>query len=210
VRGRPEVRPETSREVELRQGGQAYGVAVRRVAVDRYRVEESGRRVEVGVERLGSPLRERRLQTSEWRLACGGSTWRVLSLVQGRSHLVEVEGVPHTFTRDSQGVVTAPAPAIVVSVTVRPGDEVEAGQPLLVLEAMKMETSVDAPFAGRVREVRVVPNVQVGPGDPLVVVDPGPLRAEPPRERGSTSTPSAPPRPAPPPGRARLSTSCAR
>jgi len=44
ARGRPEVRPETSRTVELRQGGQAYGVAVRRTAVDRYRVEEDGRR----------------------------------------------------------------------------------------------------------------------------------------------------------------------
>ncbi|HUL79056.1 MAG TPA: carboxyl transferase domain-containing protein [Vicinamibacteria bacterium] len=183
VRGRPEVRPEASRSVELRQGGQVYSVVVRRTAVDRYRVEEDGRRVEVGVERLGSPLRERRLQTSEWRLQCGGSTWRVLSLVQGRTHLVEVEGVPHTFTRESQGPVVAPAPAIVVSVAVRPGDEVAAGQPLVVLEAMKMETSVDAPFPGQVREVRVVPNVQVGPGDPLVVLDPEPRRAALPRER---------------------------
>ena len=183
VRGRPEVRPETSRTVELRQGGQAYAVAVRRTAVDRYRVEEGGHRVDVGVERLGSPLRERRLQTSEWRLLCGGSTWRVLSLVQGRSHLVEVEGVPHTFTRDAQGLVAAPAPAIVVSVAVQPGDAVEAGQPLVVLEAMKMETSVVAPFGGHVREVRVVPNVQVGPGDPLVVIDPEPRRTAEPRER---------------------------
>ena len=183
VRGRPEVRPETSRTVELRQGGQAYAVVVRRTAVDRYRVEEDGYRIDVGVERLGSPLRERRLQTSEWRLQCGGSTSRVLSLVQGRSHLVEVEGVPHTFTRESQGPVVAPAPAIVVSVAVKPGDHVEAGQPLVVLEAMKMETSVDAPFGGQVREVRVVPNVQVGPGDPLVIVDPEPRRAGVPRER---------------------------
>ncbi len=183
VRGRPEVRPETSRTVELRQGGQSYAVVVRRIAVDRYRVEEAGHRVDVGVERLGSPLRERRLQTSEWRLLCGGSTWRVLSLVQGRSHLVEVEGVPHTFTRDTQGLVAAPAPAIVVSVAVQPGDEVEAGQPLLVLEAMKMETSVDAPFGGHVREVCVVANVQVGPGDPLVLIDPEPRRAADPRER---------------------------
>jgi acetyl/propionyl-CoA carboxylase alpha subunit/acetyl-CoA carboxylase carboxyltransferase component len=183
ARGRPEVRPETSRTVELRQGRQSYSVVVRRMAVDRYRVEGDGHRVEIGVERLGSPLRERRLQTSEWRLLCGGSTWRVLSLVQGRSYLVEVEGVAHTFTRDAQGLVGAPAPAIVVSVAVQPGDEVEADQPLVVLEAMKMETAVLAPFAGHVREVRVVPNVQVGPGDPLVVIDPGPRRDAPPREK---------------------------
>jgi acetyl/propionyl-CoA carboxylase alpha subunit/acetyl-CoA carboxylase carboxyltransferase component len=183
LRGRPEVRPESSRAVELRQAGHAYRVVVRRTAVDRYRVEENGHRVEVGIERVGSPLRERRLQTSEWRLACGGAVHRVVSLVQGRTHLVEVEGVPHTFTRDVQGLVTAPAPAIVVSVAVQPGDEVKAGQPLLVLEAMKMETSLEAPVAGRVREVHVVPNVQVGPGDPLVLVDPEPLGEEAPRER---------------------------
>jgi acetyl/propionyl-CoA carboxylase alpha subunit/acetyl-CoA carboxylase carboxyltransferase component len=183
LRGRPEVRKESSRAVELRQGGQAYRVVVRRIAVDRYRVEEGGHRVDVTAERLGAPLRERRLQTSEWRLVCGGSSWRVLSLVQGRSHLVEVEGVSHTFTRDAPGLVVAPAPAIVVSVGVRPDDEVEAGQPLLVLEAMKMETSVDAPLGGRVREVLVVPNVQVGPGDPLMVIDPEPRRAADPRAR---------------------------
>jgi len=183
TRGRPEVRSETSRTVELRHGDQAYEVGVRRLGVDRYRVEEGGQHVDVGVERLGSPLRERRLQTSEWRLVCGGSSWRVLSLVQGRSHLVEVEGVPHTFTRDQQGLVTAPAPAIVVSVAVQPGDEVVAGQGLVVLEAMKMETSVYAPLAGRVREVRVVPNVQVGPGDLLVLLDPEPQRDEAPRGR---------------------------
>ena len=181
LRGRPEVRPEAFRTVELRQSGHAYRVAVRRTGVARYRVEENGHRVEVGIERIGSPLRERRLTTSEWRIRCGGAAHRVLSLVQGRTHLVEVEGVPHAFTRDVQGLVTAPAPAIVVSVAVRPGDEVAAGQPLLVVEAMKMETSIEAPVAGRVREVHVVPNVQVGPGDPLVLVDPEPLGEEAPR-----------------------------
>ncbi len=183
ARGRPEVRAETSRAVEMRHGGQGYRVSVRRTAVDRYRVEEDGRRVEVAIDRMGAPLRERRLQTSEWRLSCGGSSYRVLSLVQERTHLVEVEGVPHTFTREALGLVTAPAPAIVVSVAVRPGDLVEAGQPLLVLEAMKMETSLEAPFPGRVREVAAVPNLQVGPGDPLVVLDPEPLRERPPHAR---------------------------
>ena len=176
LRGRPEVRPETSRTIELRQPGQEYRVLVRRAAVDRYRIEEQGHRVEVTVERLGAPLRERRLLPSEWRLSCGGSSWRVVSLVQDRTHVVEVAGVPHTFTREAHGLVTAPAPAIVVSVAVKPGDSVQPGQPLLVVEAMKMETSIDAPFGGQVREVSVVPNVQVGPGDPLVRIDPEPLR----------------------------------
>jgi acetyl/propionyl-CoA carboxylase alpha subunit/acetyl-CoA carboxylase carboxyltransferase component len=175
ARGRPEVRPETSRTVELRHAGQAYEVGVRRLGVDRYRVEEGGVRLNVGVERLGAPARPGGLDAEEWRLSTDGASWRTLSLVQGRAHHVEVEGVPHRFTRDHQGLVVAPAPAIVVSVNARPGDEVEAGEPLLVVEAMKMETSVDAPLGGRVREVHVLPNVQVAPGDPLVLIDPEPL-----------------------------------
>ena len=41
-----------------------------------------------------------------------------------------------------------------------------------VLETMKMETSVTAPFAGRVRGVIVGPNVQVGAEEPLVQIEP--------------------------------------
>ena len=50
-------------------------------------------------------------------------------------------------------MVRAPAPAVVVAVRVEVGHEVEAGQTVVVLESMKMETAVRAPFAGRVREV---------------------------------------------------------
>jgi acetyl/propionyl-CoA carboxylase alpha subunit len=109
ARGRPEVRPESGRTVELRHAGQAYEVTVRRLGVDRYRVGEGGVRLRVGVERLGPPLRDGALATEEWRLSAGTSSWRTLSLVQDRTHHVEVEGVPHRFTRDHQGLVVAPA-----------------------------------------------------------------------------------------------------
>ncbi len=83
---------------------------MRRLGVDRYRVEEGGVRLSVGVERLGPPTRERGLETEEWRLSTDGASWRTLSLVQGRAHHVEVEGVPHRFTRDHQGLVRGPGP----------------------------------------------------------------------------------------------------
>src|SRR5207247_8171582 len=52
------------------------------------------------------------------------------------------------------------------------GDEVEAGSPIVVLESMKMEMTVAAPFAGRVRDVLVGNNVQVDAGAPLVTLEP--------------------------------------
>ena len=51
--------------------------------------------------------------------------------------------------------VPSPIAGSVLDVKVKPGDTVQAGDPLLVLEAMKMESVVSAPQAGTVREVLV-------------------------------------------------------
>jgi acetyl-CoA carboxylase carboxyltransferase component len=83
-----------------------------------------------------------------------------------------VDGVSHQIDRDDGGVVHAPAPAVVVSILVKPGDTVAVGDRLAVLEAMKMETQVVAPFSGKVRQVMAIPNVQVDTGAPLLQIDP--------------------------------------
>jgi biotin carboxyl carrier protein len=53
----------------------------------------------------------------------------------------------------SQGSLSSPMPATVVSVKVAPGDAVTSGQTLIVLEAMKMELPVRAPGDGRVKSI---------------------------------------------------------
>ena len=53
----------------------------------------------------------------------------------------------HRVSRDEGGVLRSPAPALVVATPVAVGDEVAAGAPVLVLETMKMETVLPAPFA---------------------------------------------------------------
>ncbi|BCY10859.1 biotin carboxylase N-terminal domain-containing protein [Actinoplanes sp. L3-i22] len=67
-------------------------------------------------------------------------------------------------------LVEAPFVSSVWRVDVRPGDVVVAGQPLLALEAMKLETVVAAPRGGIVADVLVTPGAQVAPGNPLVVI----------------------------------------
>ncbi len=68
------------------------------------------------------------------------------------------------------GVISAPMQGTIVKVLVTEGDEVEAGQELLVLEAMKMENHINALGAGTVKEIRVSPGDTVGPGDVLLVI----------------------------------------
>ncbi|MEJ7796019.1 MAG: biotin carboxylase N-terminal domain-containing protein [Nocardioides sp.] len=70
----------------------------------------------------------------------------------------------------ASGSLLAPMPGTVVSVAVTVGDEVAAGQPVLVLEAMKMQHTVSAPHAGTVTEIGVQPGAQVAAGEVLAVV----------------------------------------
>lgn len=70
------------------------------------------------------------------------------------------------------GLVVAPMPGKVITVLVAAGDRVEAGQAVVVLEAMKMESTLPAEVTGRVTAVRAVPGTVVGAGDVLVEIDP--------------------------------------
>jgi len=68
--------------------------------------------------------------------------------------------------------VAASMPGMVVSVTVQPGDPVAKGQKLLMLEAMKMQTTITAEQEGKINEVHVESGTQVETGDLLMVMEP--------------------------------------
>jgi glutaconyl-CoA/methylmalonyl-CoA decarboxylase subunit gamma len=68
----------------------------------------------------------------------------------------------------SAGVIAAPIPGVVLEVVVAPGARVGRGDPLLVLEAMKMRNTIRSPREAVVVEVAVAVGQPVGPGDLLV------------------------------------------
>jgi propionyl-CoA carboxylase alpha chain len=89
----------------------------------------------------------------------------------GSSELHELDRFPLPAEEDVAGSLSSPMPGIIVRVDVEPGQRVDAGQPLVVLDAMKMEHTVSAPHAGRVAEVRVAAGDQVEGGRALVVLE---------------------------------------
>ena len=67
--------------------------------------------------------------------------------------------------------MTAPMPGTVIRLLVAPGDTVKARQPLVVLEAMKMETPLTSPYDAVVRAVNVAEGEQVAGGAVLVELE---------------------------------------
>ncbi len=172
-RGAPHADVPLERTVELRHRGQTYRLLVCQVGPDRYRVTLDGATVEALAEQQGA---------HERRLAFASESHRVITSTQGADLLIEVDGVPHRIARDDGGVVRALGPCMVVALPVAAGDEVDEGDVVAVVESMKMEVSLTAPFAGRVRRVVTSPNVQVAAGAPLLQLEPL-TRASPPAGR---------------------------
>jgi acetyl-CoA/propionyl-CoA carboxylase biotin carboxyl carrier protein len=92
-----------------------------------------------------------------------GDTWALTEL----RDTVDRAGVTGSRT----GRLTSPMPGTVLAVSVAPGERVTAGQPLVVVEAMKMEHVVAAPAPGIVQEVLVKPGDAVVLDQILVEVE---------------------------------------
>ncbi len=184
--GRPQVRHDPDRPLDLRLRGAGYRVHVARLGATRYRVGISagggaypgGRPPQIpqtppgegGVHQADVEIE--RFDEHSGRIVVNGVRFRFTSATHGPTHLVEVDGVTHRIGRDEGGVVRSPAPSLVVATPVGAGDEVEAGAPMLVLESMKMETVLRAPFRARIRECQVSVGSQVEAGAPLMRLEP--------------------------------------
>jgi acetyl/propionyl-CoA carboxylase alpha subunit len=83
----------------------------------------------------------------------------------------DADAAAHDQRPGGESDLTAPMPGTVIRLLVAPGDRVQARQPLVVLEAMKMETPVASPFDGEVRAVHVAEGDRVAGGALLVELE---------------------------------------
>jgi biotin carboxyl carrier protein len=90
----------------------------------------------------------------------------------GRTYRFEIVRSGGRKRAQGPGNLSSPMPGQVQKVLVAEGDSVEPGQPLLVVEAMKMQLEIKAPQAGRVRRLRAREGDQVEAGVPLAELDP--------------------------------------
>ncbi len=138
--------------------------------------------------------REATLQLEEgapgvYTLLVDGKPYDLAAVQRPGGYLVAVQGVPLEVSVEDdrqrrlsavggaragsaeQILLKAPMPGLVVQTDVAKGDRVEAGQRLIVLEAMKMENDLLAPRAGHISEIRVEKGQVVGQGEVLVIIE---------------------------------------
>ncbi|MFT3971029.1 MAG: biotin carboxylase N-terminal domain-containing protein [Micropruina sp.] len=165
--GRPQVQHAVGRPVDLKLRGVTYQVTAFRIGPQRYRV-----RVAQGEQASTVEASLQRLDGFHSRLQVGDERYRLVTATHGPVHLIEVNGITHRVSRDEGGVLRSPAPALVVATPAAVGEQLAAGAPVLVLESMKMETVLVAPFACRVKELLVITGSQVESMAPLVRLEP--------------------------------------
>ena len=105
----------------------------------------------------------------EVRLNVGGQEYVAEVVDEAHARLAAVAG--SRVSAHARRELKAPMPGLLVNVLCQPGDTIQAGQPLVVLQAMKMENELSLPYAGTVKAVRAQPGQTVEQGQVLVVIE---------------------------------------
>ena len=149
-------------------GGKEYEVEITDLSTQPVQAVVNGQTVEVWVN-------ERELKPSFLRGPAAGTAPSLTppavvpppAVVQMGAQQAEKD-LPGSPKLPGRIVVRAPMPGTIISIAVQPGDQVDTGQDVCVLEAMKMKNRISAPRAGVIDQVHVSPGQQVQQGEVLV------------------------------------------
>jgi biotin carboxyl carrier protein len=168
-------------EIEL--NGRGRTVSIERAGPGQFRVTVDGTAAIVDAQRSGESgvsllFPDQSHAGVSVHFAQGPSPGELLAYLGGRNVTVSVNGRRTGRAAADSGAgahgvqqVVAPMPGRVVRVLVAAGDEVQARQPIVVVEAMKMENELRSPKAGRVRDIAVTAGTSVEAGRVLVVIE---------------------------------------
>ncbi|MFJ7247770.1 biotin carboxylase N-terminal domain-containing protein [Kitasatospora sp. NPDC098652] len=160
--------PGTAREVELQLDAGPVHRARATLAADRLHLTVDGLQTAFALATDATP-----------GLPAGPVTWLGVEGDAWPMHAYDPVGESVGGASAHHGALTAPMPGTVTVVKTTAGETVRKGQPLLVLEAMKMEHVIAAPHDGVVAELRATAGATVAMEDLLVVVTPAEAAAEP-------------------------------
>jgi len=168
-----------------RDGWRSHGVATRRLEFDfggrhvkselttlhdgALRLALEGASAALSFRRAGEAIEVRLGERSARAVVYTEGETDHVFIADGAASIVSIDLLAHAGDNAAEaGRLTAPMPGKVVSFSVKAGDSVKKGQPLAVMEAMKMEHTIAAPADGTVQELLYAPGDQVAEGAELL------------------------------------------
>lgn len=153
-------------------------VQIKCVGPNGFQISVDGKDIDVDFQKTGMNLYSMIIDNKSYEIDIHNDKESYDVLVNGDYFKIDILDELKKVLRDKvskslQGrqVITSQMPGIVTQVLVEEGQEVEEGQPLLILVAMKMENQIKAPKAGIVQNVYVSNEQTVAIGDKLVVIE---------------------------------------
>lgn len=145
------------KEYSFNIGGNNYNVVVNSMSGNVANVTVNGVSYQVGIQ-------------NKETAALQENTSPATAVVSEADH-VQQTGTRQVTAGSSDGkAVNSPLPGVIISVNVNVGDQVKAGQEVAVLEAMKMENSIEAPHSGTVTAIHVAKGDSVLEGAAVVTI----------------------------------------
>lgn len=123
-----------------------------------------------------------KIDANKFKITSNGKELIATGVKDKDKYFVSIDGRQYIFTEiedefaalnqnEDRAEILPPMPGSVVKVIVKKGDKVNEGDPLIVVEAMKMETTLYSPINGIVKEVKVSEKEQVNPENYMILVE---------------------------------------
>jgi biotin carboxyl carrier protein len=162
-----------------RLGDQTYTVEIEESGKGIYKIAVEGNEFLVDGKKTGRTNYSLIVDNRSFEIEVDNSEDEYRVLVDGRSYRVNliderrarVDGGEGGIEFQGRQRISVPMPGRVTAVLVSPGDTVEKGQGLLIVEAMKMENEVRSPISGEVKEIKVQPGEAIEGGAVLAIVE---------------------------------------
>ncbi|MDO8971948.1 MAG: biotin/lipoyl-containing protein [Saprospiraceae bacterium] len=132
-----------SKKIQIKLNGKSYDVEVNDLAGDTMTLSVNGKAYNVEVEDSGSPVTQNQPQMTQ----------QVVKAASPKPAQASAPAV--AIAAASNDVIIAPMPGVIMDIAVKPGDKLEAKQPVCALEAMKMKNILRSTREGVVASVEV-------------------------------------------------------
>lgn len=134
-----------------------------------YDIEILGNKAKVNGESIDIKLNEE-------EILINGKKFHLDFIEEGEPSLMIINGMTYLVSKSALAGISvrelkAPISGLIIDVLVAAGSEVNKDQPLVILEAMKMENQIKSPLKGRIREIRVDKGQSVKTGEVLVTFE---------------------------------------